>query len=762
MRQQFPDFIVWKPGGADGRSESPPADEYWVIQFTEPFARNAVSLGLDVRHASSGPHYAIAEQVGGAQTTAGLRLVQETATQVGAIVIEPVYRDDEQRPIGFVALVMRLGDLTGLSLAEHETESWAIELHDSMASNDDPTLLHAMGADASQVYHDAPYALRIPIMMPGREWVLQLCPSYAYVAQTRRYGAWVILIGGSLVVALLGLLLQSIADRGQLVVAEVRSKTAELADANRQLIKARDDAEEGDRAKSAFLATMSHEIRTPMNGVIGMVDLLLLTELSSQQREYATTVRDSGECLLALINDILDLSKIDAGRIDLERVPMSVRSIASEAMRFLGVQGEQKNLDMWCLIEPDVAARLEGDPGRLRQVLLNLVGNAIKFTETGEVVVEIKVLTEESVHRRQQMYFTVSDTGIGIAADKQAELFQPFMQADASMNRRYGGTGLGLAISRRIVTAMGGALTVASEAGAGSVFSFTIELPIHERGASQVILPRNLTVIAAGTDPRFCAALRSCCDGTEVPVVTPNEPEALARSAVLAKGPCVILVHLDEEAVWLEPALAAARAKVGAPAVVMALARSHAEAPAYEVNRVLYKPLLREPFLEAVRGALDAQQALRKIPQRKLVEVRGARVLLVEDNPINQRVARAMLSKLECVTLLASSGAEAVARLTTEGDLDLVLMDCQMPEMDGYEATERYREWEQDLSVPRHLPIVAMTANAMDEDRRRCYEAGMDDFLSKPVTLEQLRATIARHRRGGSASGARQALDPNT
>jgi signal transduction histidine kinase/CheY-like chemotaxis protein len=419
--------------------------------------------------------------------------------------------------------------------------------------------------------------------------------------------AWGIFPAGMILVALLGVFgVVSELERGRMVATESSS------------------------AKSAFLAQMSHELRTPMNAIIGMSSLLVDTELESEQREYAETIHTSAHALHTLLDDILHFSKLEAGKIELESIDFDVRRVVDETLDLFSVQAEGKRLELSSEVDGDVPRALLGDPGRLRQILLNLVGNAIKFTEQGGVHVTVQHVASLGAggHR---LRVAVADTGIGIPRDRLDTLFQPFVQADASTTRRFGGTGLGLAIVGQLVGQMGGQVGVMSTEGRGSTFHFTLDL-----------------------------------------------------------------------------------------------AESHAPWSVDSVDRIA--PIVPR---DAGSGA-------------------GQRVLVVEDNPVNQRVAQRMLERAGYAARIASSGAEALDRLA-EGGFELVLMDCQMPGMDGYQVTARIRERERATGA--HVPIVALTANAMHEDRERCLAAGMDAYLSKPIEYDRLCATLAEWLGSARAAG---------
>jgi len=398
--------------------------------------------------------------------------------------------------------------------------------------------------------------------------------------------------------------------RAEIAVREAREE---------ELRRAQFAAEGASRAKSQFLANMSHEIRTPMNGVLGFTNLLLDTPLNGEQHEHVRTIRQSGESLLNIINDILDFSKVEAGRLTVERIPFDLRQAAEEVVELLSASADQKGLDITLSVDSQVPQALEGDPGRVRQVLTNLVGNALKFTNSGEVSIDIRLTPSHNGPHKEEVRISVTDTGIGIPPEKHALLFEEFSQADGSTTRQFGGTGLGLAICRGLVETMGGRIGLTSEMGKGSCFWFT--LPCSSAGS-----------------------------------IFPMKPAAPER----------------------------------------------------------VPPIQRDVQL---------------------------RVLVAEDNTVNQRLVKRMLEKLGCRVDIAADGREAL-KLATELHYDILLMDCSMPRMDGFQATAELRRLEK--SRGRRRPVIALTANAMAEDRERCLNAGMDDYLSKPVRIEDLRAMLER------------------
>lgn len=503
------------------------------------------------------------------------------------------------------------------------------------------------------------------------------------------------------------------------------SERARYAEA---LEEARDAAVMHAAAKASFLATMSHEIRTPMNGVIGMTRLLSDTPLSPQQREYVETVRACGEGLLALINDVLDFSKLEAGKLVLEGIPFSPRELTEDAMAVVADAAQAKGLELVSFIASSVPTAVEGDPARLRQVLLNLLSNAVKFTERGAVVVRLTASRE--VTGRAAITLSVRDSGIGIASEALPRLFDAFTQEDASTTRRFGGTGLGLAICKRLVTMMGGIIDVATSPS-GSTFTVSVAFPVVETSQPwQELLGRRILLVE------------------DRPLLGESVAELLRE-----RGGEVQRVDLRDEALLLAPdaevvvvdarfeggqGVALARELRSAGRVVGLLTPLSAPAElAQEVDFLLTLPLRRAQLLAQVGRALALPSGGARRMEGHARPAFGARVLVAEDNPVNQRVVRGLLAKLGCEVLVVPDGARAV-ETSRDGRFDLIFMDCQMPVMDGYEATRRIRDRERT-----HTPIVALTAGVLDGDRQRCLEAGMDDFLSKPVRLEDLERVLS-------------------
>jgi two-component system sensor histidine kinase/response regulator len=537
-------------------------------------------------------------------------------------------------------------------------------------------------------------------------------------------------------------------------------------EAERMVHEAREAAERATRAKAAFLANMSHEIRTPMNAVLGFTELVLDTELSTEQRRSLELVRSSSEALLTILNDILDYSKIEAEHLDLESIPFDLPKVVHATATLLAVRAREKHLELIVDVPPDVPHVVRGDPTRLRQVLVNLIGNAIKFTETGEVAASATVVQRDTDHASVQ--FRVRDTGIGISADAQATIFQEFTQADASMTRRYGGTGLGLAISRRLVRLMGGELTVTSEAGRGSEFAFTLPFPLETsapgavaRGRVVSLGGRRLLVVDDNETNRRILRDMLGAEG----VAVQEAPRAAAGLTALrrAKGDGVPydLAILDAQMperdgfqlaadVRADPELADTRLLM----LTSAGQRGDGErCRQLGIQAYLTKPIARADLIEAVGVVLVAASSSggtrEVITRHSIAESRHTlRILLAEDNAVNQQVAMAMLVKRGHQVDVVGNGREAVDAITARA-YDLVLMDIQMPEMDGFEATAGIRA----LPQGRTLPIVALTAHALSGERERCLERGMSDYLAKPFKAHELFAAVE----GGAARAAASA-----
>jgi len=531
----------------------------------------------------------------------------------------------------------------------------------------------------------------------------------------------------------IGSLYRCLSDSHRDLESKVEARTRELREAL-------DAAQAAEKAKGFFLANMSHEIRTPLAAVIGMSELLRDTSLDRAQQDYVEIVHTAGQSLLDLVDDILDFSKADEGKLVLERIVFDLRGCLEQVVDVIAAKAHAKGIELTLLLASSIPERVEGDPSRLRQVLLNLLSNAVKFTDVGEVTVRVSAEAEGDACVAR---FEVQDSGIGIDPAQGARLFNPFTQADVSTTRKYGGTGLGLAISRQIVLRMGGDIGFTSAPGAGSRFFFTGRFPTRPRLSAQPPDPgvRGRRALVVAPSPAVREALLAALGDLGVYAVAAAAPED-AREALTADTPPDVL-FIDHR---VDPAgLLAALDPARTAAVLLSTLAQRADTPSGPWAATLPKPVKREALARCVRDAVGPQRAATRREPSARSAGNPARerfqVLVADDNPVNRKLLSVMVTKLGYRVEVVPDGAAAV-RAVRDGRYDLVLMDWQMPEMDGFEASQAIRELE---GAAAQIPIVALTANAMPGDRERCLAAGMDDYLSKPVRQDALAETLGRY-----------------
>ncbi|MES2163192.1 MAG: CHASE domain-containing protein [Pseudomonadota bacterium] len=754
--QGYPDFRVWaKAGSALGPLST-------VVLYLEPFqGQNLRAFGYDlmsepIRQAA----LLEAARSGKPVLSAKVTLVQNGAEQgrPGFLMFFPIYRQ-----LAVLAPAQRMAALQGYSYSPIRADDMMagllgpsdqvvqLEIFDGAETNA-AALLYASGTrtDNDKLQYPNPYLRTAPLIQMQHRWTLRFTSLPAFENSIDRQKSHIVLLAGVIISLLFFGVVRALTARQAYAAALAEEKTAALRESESSLIVARDLAEAASRAKSEFVANMSHEIRTPLNAVLGMTHLLNNTSLSPDQQKYLEMIRSSGNSLLSILNDVLDFSKIEAGRMELAPAPFQLSAVLEAIATIMTVNSGEKDLELAIGVEAAVPQALLGDGHRLQQILINLVGNAIKFTEKGSVSVLVE-RTGDDLAGAVTLRFTVRDSGIGIPPDQLALLFAPFSQADASMTRRFGGTGLGLAISRRIAALMGGAIDVQSIAGAGSAFILTVPLQAAGEAAAggAPLPPQHLLLVdddAVSADylGRTIRARGWSSDSAG------SGEQALTLLRRAAGRYDAILVDWDMPGMNGLATMQAMRQALAqdCPAIILMVSAFgqgkllHTQG-AETANAVLLKPVtmarLNETLQQAHAGTPAAASA--DNGAQSGLRIDGVRILLVEDNPINQLVAQSMLSYAGASVDAVDNGRAALDRLRSDAHrYDLVLMDVQMPEMDGFEATARIR-----TELELELPVLAMTAGVMLSEREQCIASGMNDFIAKPIDVEQMLRAITRN-----------------